>query len=467
MPMKENTLYEQNKQLALHKFSTYTLIIMRGMISMLICTTGRIIDIAFENFNENVLFRPFITKEVPPKLILPLQMTKEIMDKIHAQKQEYINHLPPRIHRYFSFFDNIREGEWFYIFPEELLHCIKEDNRGKFADWHQVYLRYKNMGVEEEKISEYMKEFGERLNMYLAPLENLYEIECYTSRQDKLYLGEKEKSKRVCRFCGRTKPKVTFKDAAHAIPLALGNHIFFNNYECDSCNHFFGEEIEPHLRQWIATMIFFSRTRGRSGVPDLIFENGMMKYDNDKNLFIIVQKGNGTGKDPKTDGQEAEIPLIQLGDGTPYIPSKAYKALVKIALSFIPDEKMKMFENTVSWIMNKEDNRDLPKIAYMLSTKPVMNPQPEITLFLRKEDSPSDIPYAVAFLSMCGMDIVYIIPFCISDGTNFALPCAYEKYWSTFALYSAVPGWNFENLSRNTAVTPRLNLRFQQNKNSL
>ena len=128
---------------------------------------------------------------------------------------------------------------------------------------------------------------------------------------------------------------------------------------------------------------------------------------------------------------------------------------------------MKMFENTVSWIMNKEDNRDLPKIAYMLSAKPVMNPQPEITLFLRKEDSPSDIPYAVASLSMCGMDIVYIIPFCISDGTNFALPCAYEKYWSTFALYSAVPGWNFENLSCNTAVTPRLNLHFQQNKNSL
>ncbi len=56
----------------------------------------------------------------------------------------------------------------------------------------------------------------------------------------KLFLGSAERP-RHCRFCRKDEPEVTFKDEAHALPAAFGNTGLFSNYECDACNHLFGE----------------------------------------------------------------------------------------------------------------------------------------------------------------------------------------------------------------------------------
>jgi hypothetical protein len=47
---------------------------------------------------------------------------------------------------------------------------------------------------------------------------------------DKIMLGDKKK--RVCRFCGKSPPDVTFKKVAHAIPELLGNKSIESAYEC-------------------------------------------------------------------------------------------------------------------------------------------------------------------------------------------------------------------------------------------
>ena len=54
----------------------------------------------------------------------------------------------------------------------------------------------------------------------------------------KIMLGDTQN--RVCRFCGKRSPEVTFESEAHAIPEALGNKSIFSAYECDVCNHMFG-----------------------------------------------------------------------------------------------------------------------------------------------------------------------------------------------------------------------------------
>jgi HNH endonuclease len=53
-------------------------------------------------------------------------------------------------------------------------------------------------------------------------------------------VGEPDKSKRVCRFCGRKQPDVTFKNVAHAISESLGNKKIILYEECDECNARFG-----------------------------------------------------------------------------------------------------------------------------------------------------------------------------------------------------------------------------------
>ena len=84
----------------------------------------------------------------------------------------------------------------------------------------------------------------------------------------KLMLGSGERP-RHCRFCGKDEPTVTFKDEAHAFPAAFGNTGLFSNYECDACNHLFGEGIENHLGNWTKPMRTLSQIRGRSGVPTI------------------------------------------------------------------------------------------------------------------------------------------------------------------------------------------------------
>ena len=84
----------------------------------------------------------------------------------------------------------------------------------------------------------------------------------------KLMLGSAARL-RHCRFCGKDEPAVTFKDEAHALPAAFGNTSLFSNYECDACNHLFGEGIENHLGNWTKPMRTLSRIKGRTGVPTI------------------------------------------------------------------------------------------------------------------------------------------------------------------------------------------------------
>ena len=76
----------------------------------------------------------------------------------------------------------------------------------------------------------------------------------------------------------------TFKHDALAIPEFLGNKRIFANYECDSCNQFFGSGIETDLGNWTKPSRTFARIRGKRGVPS-IKEGG--ELDKDKDSLIL------------------------------------------------------------------------------------------------------------------------------------------------------------------------------------
>ena len=57
---------------------------------MIICTMNRTIEIIFGGVNETALFQPFFTTDIPFKLVLPIQMTRELREKIKTQREAYI-----------------------------------------------------------------------------------------------------------------------------------------------------------------------------------------------------------------------------------------------------------------------------------------------------------------------------------------------------------------------------------------
>lgn len=258
-------------------------------------------------------------------------------------------------------------------------------------------------------------------------------------------------------------PEVKFSNNAHTIPLALGNRIFFSNYECDECNHYFGEFIESHLKQWVGFLTAFSCVRGRSGVSELKYTNGVIRYDEKIGQLVIMcrskKQDDSTSLNPDIFNNE-----IDLGEGERYIPIKVYKALVKIALGFIPKDKIFLFEKTINWLKDDNYYGTLPKVAYCLYPQG-NNPQPEVVLFLRKGDSAIGYPSAVVSVIMCGIRLLYIIPFASNDDFDYALDENYKKYWEIFKLYSKSPNeWNHENLASNNWVQPHLTLNLKQSE---
>lgn len=171
----------------------------------------------------------------------------------------------------------------------------------------------------------------------------------------KLMLGSPERP-RHCRFCGKAEPEVTFRDEAHALPAAFGNTGLFSNYECDACNHLFGEGIENHLGNWSKPMRTLSRIKGRNGVPTI------KKAGPGQGWRLEHADGGFQLKEYEDDpffkiDEEAKQVRFELHRDT-YVPVAALKGLVKIGLTLIPDVETQHFPETFNWIRDTDHTRN-------------------------------------------------------------------------------------------------------------
>ncbi|MFL9827873.1 HNH endonuclease [Rhodoplanes sp. SY1] len=209
----------------------------------------------------------------------------------------------------------------------------------------------------------------------------------------KLFLGSDERP-RHCRFCGKNEPEVTFKDEAHALPAAFGNTGLFSNYECDVCNHLFGEGIENHLGNWSKPMRTLSRIKGRSGVPTIkkpgpdkgwrveYSDTGFQLTEYENEPFFEIDEG-------------AKQLRFKLHRDT-YIPIAALKGLVKIGLTLIPDVETQHFRETYDWIRDADHSRNFVKKFPVLRTfipGPMRNDL-IVLMIMRRRAGVDTVPYA-------------------------------------------------------------------------
>ena len=77
---------------------------------------------------------------------------------------------------------------------------------------------------------------------------------------------------RICRFCHRSEPEVSFNDDAHAFPESIGNKALASYYECDKCNHLFGEGIESDYGKFFNLYHNIANVNGRKGTPQFTYK---------------------------------------------------------------------------------------------------------------------------------------------------------------------------------------------------
>lgn len=157
-------------------------------------------------------------------------------------------------------------------------------------------------------------------------------------------------SARICRFCGKGKPDVTFKSVAHAAPEFLGNKSLISMNECDICNQTLAKRYEDDLSKWFGPMRTVSQIRGKSGVPT--YKNNDMRIEMGASGLEIGVVAEALESHLEFDGPFT-FTLPVPAKSQPFTPINAAKALIKIACSLCPPDLLGECTPAIDWLMGR------------------------------------------------------------------------------------------------------------------
>lgn len=144
-----------------------------------------------------------------------------------------------------------------------------------------------------------------------------------------------------------TEPKASFCNEAHALPECIGNKSLFTYYECDTCNKAFGDGCENDFGNWSLPMRTMARIRGKSGIPTIKQgPNGAWRVEEyPTGLRLSVDETEGFYENDAPN-KTLKLHLRR----APYRPAMVVQAVVKMALSIMPEGEMPNFQQVLSWI---------------------------------------------------------------------------------------------------------------------
>lgn len=153
---------------------------------------------------------------------------------------------------------------------------------------------------------------------------------------------------KFCYYCGTT-DKNKFKTIPHLTPELLTRNNNTYNYECDDCNQIFSGEYENHLTNFTRPFVVLSQCKTKKGYPKIKMDNGDSIQFKDGQLHIV----NSHNSFPMEFDEERQLGSVKV-PRKKYIPYKVYKALLKIAISLLPPEKIDNYSDIIEWIKRPE-----------------------------------------------------------------------------------------------------------------
>jgi transcriptional regulator with XRE-family HTH domain len=359
--------------------------------------------------------------------------TPELKHKLSSFIERYGNSMP-HLQRLKKMLHDLSDGEFFLILPTPPESTAEQYESEQFL--HQL-----NHPEERSFEAEQRQIFGTLLDEYDLSMP----------RTDKrVDIGNARKKDRTCRFCHRTMAmSAKFDKEAHAIPAALGNKYVKLADECDDCNQYFGEEVEPTLVELLNIQRVFLGIEARGSRPSIEFAGGKMFHDGER--MVVVSD--------KISKDASGVLSAQLGREKRIVPLRFYQALSKIALSVIPEAELAALQRTIGWV-RYGSLADMPAPKVAAAIVPLSpDPSAQITLYIRKKEV-SRLPHVVCEFRLGCYMYVYALPF--SDRDNWDLIEFFEDddFKDTFRHYSYVPSWILQDYSNTREIPIVQNITF-------
>ena len=367
--------------------------------------------------------------------------TTEFKEKLNLFTERYKSD-SPSIHRLKNFFNPLAIDDWFFILPAI---DFKTKDRILFEKELDELNGIKH--TDEQKAME---------KLFECVTDN-YEIVSFNlDRSNKIKIGKGVKKERVCRFCDKKMPEVTFNNEAHAISEALGNKKLILNEECDSCNRFFDENIERDFINYhdLARTILGVKNKENKS-PKMKGQNfNMFKGAHDLSIAII----DPIDRDDKS--RPPEKLVLKTNHKIRF--QNIYKTLCKFALSVLDRKYIVHFSETKKWIKNELTLVQLPKISVLISPFPKAGP-PEIILYQRNSDN-MKVPYLVGEFRFTYYIYVFIIPLSDKDNSHFLKAEEFEEYLECFQHMKSTEAVNYIDFSQNIERKINFNINLEQIK---
>lgn len=368
-----------------------------------------------------------------------IEVCKQTRDALQDLESKYDSATKFHIRKLRGFISKLEDGDFFYFFNEDnasvverrtAMDCINAVKAG--LPWaitihNNAFHYYSMMNIHFTYLSYGFDGLGEKI-------------------------GEEDKSKRVCRFCGRKMPEVTFDKVAHAIQEALGNKLLVCYEECDTCNHDLAltEDNFRYIMDFRRAMYHIPR-KGATKTPTVVGKTFIIKAGDqgDPQLYLM--------EEALPDAEIRKHPfMMHLELKSPINNERMYKALCKMVIDMLPSGELLHFENTIKWINSPGDWAPdaLPSVLLTVLPSIIYKDQPIIDIFINNRTPKQDAPYCTAVVWLYDIAYMFVVPLVDVDGGLYKYDENLKDHWAVMSNLIGIHQWQEQDTSNYMLSTP-------------
>lgn len=308
----------------------------------------------------------------------------------------------------------------------------------------------------------------------LTLLSTTFEMHSFGYDNIPISVGEKDPTKRKCRFCGETS-STKFHDSAHAIQDSLGNKLLICNEECDTCNHTLNavEDNFLHLMDVRRAMYRIAR-KETTKVPHIVGSNYVIQPNSNGDAELYLMR-----EDIKSEIDINNKFWHRLNHKVIVTNEGIFKALVKIVIDLIPSKELIHFKNTINWLISKEKwiPDALPSLLFAVIPGNRMYRQPVVDIFINNKKQLINSPYCTAILYIYDAAYMFIVPFVDIDSGKYKYDNNLTSHWEymmqffhlswikqdTSDWHASIPwiDWEIDPTNPNVHILPQTNTIFK------
>lgn len=341
------------------------------------------------------------------------------------------------IRKLYGFISKLADGEVFYYLNEDKASIVERRTAYDCIKMQQFGFR----PVHNAAFHHY------------SVLDNCFQYLSYGYDGIEEWIGNENVNKRVCRFCGKSYPEVTFDKVAHAVQDALGNKLLFCYEECDTCNHDLAP-IEDHFRKIMdfRRAMYHIPRKGTTYTPKIVGKSFIVKPDNQgfPELYLMeesIPKG--------VDRNQHFMMRLELKDSM--INEDMYKALCKMVIDMLPSAELTHFDNTIKWITANGTwaPDSLPStLLTVLPTERVVYPQPVLDILFNNKGQMLHSPYCTGVLWIYDIAYMFVMPFTDIDAGQYKYDDDLEEHWKQMGNLIGIHDWQKQDSSNYLPSTP-------------